>query len=152
MRKITKITLIALIIFIVIIIYYFEDTILDSLKSNINLLLYVALPIIAALSAPFIYSWVSYSFTKPKFSVYFKPTTGKTFEEKKVQEINLFSDKQQLVWVILKNEGKTIKDNWFCEMYFGEIFSLIPIEKTRYKDVDFQKKIYNSKNIRWCCF
>jgi hypothetical protein len=105
-----------------------------------NLLYFVALPISATILAPFVYNWIMYRYSTPKLSAYFKPTLEMTYEEKKVQEIKLQPDKKQLVWVILHNNGKLIKDNWFCIIRFEKEFVPIPIETTKYAHVDFSKR------------
>ena len=53
---------------------------------------------------------------------------------------------------MLHNNGKVITDNWFCIIDFEKGFNLTPIEKTRYKDVDFVKhytiqKKYNAAHF-----
>lgn len=112
----------------------------NNFEEGKNLFLYVALPIIIAYSTPFFYNWFVYRFSKPNFTAHLKPADGKTFIERKAQEIELEPNKEQLIWVMLHNNGKVIKDNWFVNIDFEKGFQPIKIENTSFKDVDFVKR------------
>ena len=99
----------------------------------------IAVTIIGSLLGPFLYNWYIYRFSTPKFSTHFKPAHHKSYKEIKQQEIKLKPNKQQLIWVMLHNNGKVIRDNWFCIIDFEKDFLPIPIEETKYKNVDFVK-------------
>jgi len=126
---------------------------IDSTLHIQYLYIFVAIIVmIGTITGPQIIDFLRYNCSTPNFSVYFKPTIGKNFEEKKVQEIQLFPDKEQLVWVILHNDGKVIKDNWYCIIDFEKDFVITPIENTNFKDVDFVKhytiqKKYNAAHF-----
>lgn len=144
--------IIGIIIAIIVIIILLKDFFFETGSQGSNLFFYVAIPIIFTILAPFIYNWFSYRFSTPKFSVCFKPAIGKTYEEKHLQEIELVPDREQLVWIILRNEGKVIKENWFCNIDFEKGFMPIPIEETIFKDVDFQKKYTVQKKYNVASF
>lgn len=131
---------IAIIIFVIFLVVYLNRGLIFNGSQTSNLFLYVAMPIIGATIAPFIYNWVIYRFSKPKFKVHFKPTKGTTFIEEKVQEITLKSNSKKLIWLMLHNNGKVIKDNWFINVDFEKNFEPIDIDKTEFKNVDFKKK------------
>lgn len=143
--------IIALIISVVIF-FFLKDYISSINLDEGNLFFYVAIPIILAILAPFINDWVNYRFTTPKIDIFFKPADGKTFKERKKQEIELKPNKEQLIWVMLHNNGRVIKDHWFVNVDFEKGFGPIDIEKTSFKDVDFVKeysiqKKYNVANF-----
>jgi len=146
MKKWMKFLLIAVVIILIIVglFYIFRGAIgLDS-ENGADLFFYVALPIIVTIigtySAPFFYNWYVYRFSKPKFRAHFKPANGKTFIERKVQEIELKPNKEQLVWVMIHNNGPVIKDNWFVNIDFEKGFNPVLIENTTFDGVDFQKR------------
>lgn len=111
----------------------------ENLNLQFSIFIATIIGLLLTIGAPYGIDWYRYNFSKPNFSVHFKPTSGKTFIEKKLQEINILPNKKQLIWLMLHNNGKIIKDNWYCIVDFEKGFSIIPIEETKYKDVDFLK-------------
>jgi len=140
LEKNKDIITISIVIIVIILILYLNKDFIFTQYPNLNLFFYVALPIIFAILSPFIKDWVSYRFSKPKFKIHFKPTIGTTYKEEPVQEIILLPNKQQLIWVMIHNNGKVIKDNWFVNVDFTDDFVPISIDETEFKDVDFKKK------------
>ena len=111
----------------------------SAIKLQIYAIITAIVFMILTITLPSLRDWLRYNYSTPDFSVHFKPTLGKTFEELKMQEIELSPNKEELVWVMLHNNGKVITDNWFCIIDFEKGFDLIPIEETQYSDVDFVK-------------
>jgi len=98
------------------------------------------LAIIATFSAPFVYNSIIYHFTKPRFKIHFKPTRRKSFEEIKLQRLELQPNRQQLVWVMIHNDGRVITEGWYCLFGYPRNFKPIQIKDTRFRDVDFIKE------------
>jgi len=130
-----------------------ESSYSDSASQQQTIIIVLTLiSILVGLLFPIIKNWGSYRFSTPKFSVHFKQAYYNSYKETKLQEIKLQHNKQQLVWVMLHNDGKVIKHNWFCIIDFEKDFLPIPIESTKYKDVDYAKhytvqKKYNAAHF-----
>ena len=119
---------------------YTESTIELQLLAIQLTIIGIILAFIGTIIGPLFYSWCVYNYSTPKFTAHFKPSIGKTYEEVKKQKIILIPNREQLIWIMLHNNGKIIKDHWFCIVDFDKNFEILPIDRTIFNNVDYVKK------------